>query len=1399
MFWTDRHAETVSVARLDGRYVRTLVSQDVGTLGDIVVDPANGYMFWTDWGVNCRIERAAMDGTGRVVLISYIFGRPRGLAIDYTEQRIYWSDAAYRTIQSVDLSGQKFNQIHLTTFRQAGFFGLALDNLNMYWTAWNVPYVVVTPKSSSNTHHALASGFPSPNGIYVNRTDAGAIPSSACSLSNGGCRELCLARPGGRTCACRNSWALQNDSASCSPIVPVSPSFLWIDRERTFDTSSVVMLAGDSSTVRGSPGSFPVTTLLTVQPPSYIDAIDYDFRLNLLFWVNPGQKKIYMTNFRLGTHRAIVHGISNAVKHLAVDWLNQNLYYTDGVYNWIGMVNYNTSHHHVIIQTQLDRPRGTVVHPVRGFLFWNDWGKEPKIERATLSGQNRTVVVKENLQRPSGMVIDYDNDRLFWADTGLDVIESCDLDGSNRRNFYALPGTLFYDITFDGREIVIADWYHDRLIFANGTDEMTVGDSEDAYIFGVEFYDESRQPWIQSECQINNGDCQHTCVGGLDQHTCLCLPGYDLAKDKHTCIETGHSFSSALLVATDDGIMTFPHNIADLHTMADLNFTYVVQGHKVIAIDYDYAGKMLFYIQEGDNGTQSIQRLELLGQNDSFNIYTSGDGIDCIAVDWVSSNLYWTETLSDRICVSRLDGSFRHVLIDNLNQPRGLAVHPPERLLFWTEVGRISSASLAGTNRRTVVPYNMNSEPIGIAIDLENDRLYWVDSLQGTMQSCNLTGGDVLVHWQADYVGLYGVTTFKDYVLWTDNTNHVIRMGVNNAVGQFVTTRLTELSTKPYGIRMYHEFQQMLYTGPCDLINGGCEGLCLPTPGSRICRCGHGGYLQPDGQSCWPDAPVTLPNSSPTPTTATAILPSTTATTTREPVALSTKTSTPTPAPAISSTVTTLTSASAISSTTTTTTPDPAISTTATTPKPAPAISSTTTTPTLAPAFSTTTTTPTSSAAISSTTTRPTPAPAISSTTTTLTSSPAISTTTIRPTSSPAISTTTRPTSSPAISSKTTTPTPAPVILSTTTTTTPAFAISSTPTTPTAAPAILSATTIKTTQAPAVARTTTTQIPQPVASSTTTTTPTPATAAISPPATTTTTPTPPAIFSSTATATLAPTPGLTLFSSTTTTQLPTISSSTTSTTTSAPTISPSTTSTTTSAPTIPSSTTTTRTSAPPAFSSTTATTPTPSPLAILSPFTTTTSTKTTSKQALDSTPLKSSSPIVPTFGETCPQGQTIVVGLPADANGRAYVNTTITAWDRNGQVLEVRGNPGLPGYITYSPEPQHVVLEATDGRGMTTSCSFIIIVKDTHPPRLLCPADIIHQSETPDDCIEWDEPIPEDNSGQTVSLTSNHGPGVRFLRYGVYTVTYTAVDGAGNQANCDFTISLQSEFCGFLL
>ena len=55
---------------------------------------------------------------------------------------------------------------------------------------------------------------------------------------------------------------------------------------------------------------------------------------------------------------------------------------------------------------------------------------------------------------------------------------------------------------------------------------------------------------------------------------------------------------------------------------------------------------------------------------------------DGIAVDWIARNLYWTDTGSNRIEVSRLDGSARKVLVsDGLDQPRAIVLDPVNGLV----------------------------------------------------------------------------------------------------------------------------------------------------------------------------------------------------------------------------------------------------------------------------------------------------------------------------------------------------------------------------------------------------------------------------------------------------------------------------------------------------------------------------------------------------------------------------------------------------------------------------------------------------------------------------------------------------------------------------------------------
>lgn len=63
-------------------------------------------MFWTDWGEDARIERAALDGSDRVVLFNTSVLWPNGISIDYESDLVYWGDGKIDKIEVMDLDGQ---------------------------------------------------------------------------------------------------------------------------------------------------------------------------------------------------------------------------------------------------------------------------------------------------------------------------------------------------------------------------------------------------------------------------------------------------------------------------------------------------------------------------------------------------------------------------------------------------------------------------------------------------------------------------------------------------------------------------------------------------------------------------------------------------------------------------------------------------------------------------------------------------------------------------------------------------------------------------------------------------------------------------------------------------------------------------------------------------------------------------------------------------------------------------------------------------------------------------------------------------------------------------------------------------------------------------------------------
>ena len=80
---------------------------------------------------------------------------------------------------------------------------------------------------------------------------------------------------------------------------------------------------------------------------------------------------------------------------------------------------------------------------------------------------------------------------------------------------------------------------------------------------------------------------------------------------------------------------------------------------------------------------------------------------------------------------------------DYTTKPRAIAVYPAKGLLFWTDhdvVDKLHKSAMDGSDRRTL-PANMGKGIVGITIDYEEDKVYYVEDFLNAVWRMDLDGG----------------------------------------------------------------------------------------------------------------------------------------------------------------------------------------------------------------------------------------------------------------------------------------------------------------------------------------------------------------------------------------------------------------------------------------------------------------------------------------------------------------------------------------------------------------------------------------------------------------------------------------------------------------------------------
>ncbi|XP_045536115.1 low-density lipoprotein receptor-related protein 2 [Papilio machaon] len=836
IYWLDSKLNTIEVAKEDGSARTTLLSGNITQPRGMCLDPAPtaGWLFWTDWGENPRIERIGMDGTQRSAIITTKIYWPNGLTLDTATQRVYFADSKLDFIDFCYYNGTGRQQVLAGSHYLLHPHSLTLFEDTLYWTDRQLNRVLSAHKFKGTNQTVVSHLISQPLSIHVHHPSLQPQYPSPCR--DHPCDHLCLLSPNRtaqRTCLCKPGYKLLPDG-KC---IEEESAYLMI-----LKGSQIIDLSPDGSGRAGQ-----LSPVVGVQGGVQLE---YDRQGRVLYWLQAAGDAdddnctVYTMPYGGGERAELLGadtGVVGAPAAIAFDWIGRNLFLANRIASNIELVRVDgkLKYRTVVFandgsKTSIARPRAICLDPTEGKIYWSDeggFGVPAKIGKVNMDGTNPAILV-DGIERPEAVAIDVDKKILYFSTQFPASVNSVNTDGNDRKTILTEANAISYPkviAVLDSR-LYVLDPRHEKIIKAdlpNGDNIKVILDNESDLKSLTIF--QKRKMMHHHPCTLNNGGCEQICIpsdGG--SRICSCSIGYK-KENEVNCVP----YKTFAVVSQLDLIRGY-----SLEGSAEAMVPVTGQGHHILHVDVHFSDNFIYWVEFNRGQWNGIFRIRPNG-TELEHVIKDGigsNGIRGLAVDWVAGNLYFTNVFPHENYVEMcwLDGSHRKVLVKTtMDAPRELAVNPLKRLLYWIDYGqypRIGKAYLDGSNWQTVVSSGI-SNPRDLTIDMMTHDVYWVDSKLDQIQKISYNGGNRQLI-RSNLPNPMGLAIHTGSVYWVDRNLQTIykasKLPGNMSMPEKLRTNLPKLRD----IVIFDINNQPTDdNNPCrKLGNGGCEQLCFSYP-----------------------------------------------------------------------------------------------------------------------------------------------------------------------------------------------------------------------------------------------------------------------------------------------------------------------------------------------------------------------------------------------------------------------------------------------------------------------------------------------------------------------------------------------------------------------------------------